>query len=159
MSEDKTYYASVQPTVELMGLFEEVASLDVDGLGKAELYQRAERYFVENAKALDIRKLNSERKETSYSGKLPTSLKLRINDIQLDNEINQILVDTFTITRVMTPFKMKLVLSAYLKYLTGVNAMKAELKESLDSVKLRLIDRIIKETDLERLEAAEAALN
>ena len=111
-------YASAKPTMEILGLFQQVEKLDVDGLARAEVYERAERYFVNNKEKIKFKTL--PRKSIKYDGDLPSSFKVRINDEELDLRVNEIIRDKYNIKRVMTPFKFKIVLSAYLEHLVGV---------------------------------------
>lgn len=111
-------YASAKPTMEILGLFQQAEKLDVDGLARAEVYERAERYFVNNEEKISFKTL--PRKSIKYKGDLPSSFKVRINDEELDLKVNEIIRNKYNIKRVMTPFKFKIVLSAYLEHLEGV---------------------------------------
>jgi hypothetical protein len=148
--EKRIPYASAKPTVELLGLFQQVEKLDVDGLGRAEIYERAKRYLVENEDKIDFNNLPRRKKE-KYDGDLPSSFKVRINDEELDSKVNKIIRDKYNINRVMTPFKIKIVLSAYINYLEGFEDSNSKkiYKESdnLDSLRVKAISLIIKAND------------
>lgn len=144
---NKVYYASAKPTKDLLALFDYAAKLEITGLGRAEIYERALRYFVENEKVIDFNSV-SKRHKLEYEGNLPSSFKVRINDYQLDLKVNEILRKKFNINRIMTPFKMKVVLSAYIIFLEGVNNTNEtilSMKDSdLDSLRIKAISTIIK---------------
>lgn len=154
MNKDKRIpYASAKPTMELLGLFQQAEKLDVDGLARAEIYERAKRYLIENEDKIDFKSL-SKKKRSKYSGDLPSSFKVRINDEVLDSEVNEIIKEKYSINRVMTPFKMKVVLSAYIDYLEGVednlNEELSEKSNDSDSLRVKAISLILKAND-ERL--------
>ena len=50
--EEKILYLSAKPSSEIFGLFQEAERLDADGLARAEIFERAERYFIENFKKM-----------------------------------------------------------------------------------------------------------
>lgn len=144
---NKIYYASAKPTKDLLALFDYAEKLEITGLGRAEIYERALRYFVENEKVIDLNSV-SKRTKLEYEGNLPSSFKVRINDYQLDLEVNEILRKKFNINRIMTPFKIKVVLSAYISFLEGVNntdQTNLSMKDTaLDSLRIKAISTIIK---------------
>lgn len=156
----KTLYASAKPTTELFGLFQYAEKLDVDGLGKAEIYERAERYLVKNKDTIDFRSLSRKRKKpVEYDGDLPSSFKVRINDSELDSEVNDVIKEKYSINRVMTPFKIKITLSAYIDYLEGVasllDAENSVKSENADSLKVKAISIILKANDEKIIEIIE----
>lgn len=137
---EKALFASIKPSAEILGLFEEVQSRDAEGLGKAEILERAERYLVENSSRIDLKRL-SRKPGTPFSGALPSSFKVRINDTILDCRVNEIIKKDFGITRIMTPFKLRLVLSAYLAHLAGEESL--ERSKEGDPAWAEVIDRVI----------------
>lgn len=147
MQKDKISYASAKPTMELLGLFQQAEKLDVDGLARAEVYERAKRYFVENEDSIDFKNL-SRCKRIRYDGDLPSSFKVRINDEELDSKVNMIIRNKYNINRVMTPFKFKIVLSAYIYYLEEVednyNEQLSKKIDTSDSLKIKAISLILK---------------
>ena len=115
--DEKITYASAKPTTEIFALFEYAQKLDVNGLGKAEILERAEHYLVENKDKINFKNLSKSKLEINFSGALPSSFKVRINNRNLDAEVNKILKDSYNINRIMTPFKLRVVLSAYVIFL------------------------------------------
>ena len=151
---EKILYLSAKPTSELLGLFQQAESLDIDGLARAEIYERAARYLVENKDKIDFNNL-PRRKKPRYNGDLPSSFKVRINDGELDSQVNKIIRDKYNINRVMTPFKMKVVLSAYIDHLEGVeytfNKEFSEESNVVDSLRVKAISLILKTKDSAKL--------
>ena len=143
-------YASAKPTTELLGLFKQAEKLDVDGLARAEVYERAKRYLVDNEKKINFKTLPRS-KGIKFEGDLPSSFKVRINDEELDQKVNEIIRDKYNIKRVMTPFKFKIVLSAYLDYLEGVednyNEEVSKKINDSDSLRIKAISLILNTKD------------
>ena len=149
-NDKKITYASAKPTAELLGLFQHAEKLDVGGLARAEIYEQAKRYFVDNEDKIDFKNL-SRGKKIKYVGDLPSSFKVRINDEEIDSKVNMIIRKKYNINRVMTPFKIKLVLSAYIDYLEGVedslNEVLSKKSYDSDSLKVEAISLILKAND------------
>jgi len=150
--EEKIFYLSAKPSSEIFGLFQEAERLDADGLARAEIFERAERYFIENFKKIDFQNL-SKRIKTNYDGELPSSFKVRINNLEMDEQVNDLIRDVYKINRVMTPFKLKLVLKAYIEHLKGVECKKEFSSElnNVDSLKVKAISLIIDIDDVNNL--------
>lgn len=150
----KIVYASAKPTEELFALFDHVQRLDVNGLGKAEILERAERYLVSNKERINFKSLSKSRIKMSYVGELPSSFKVRINDEDLDANVNEILKAEYKINRIMTPFKLRIVLSAYILHLENdFEESCGENEESIDSIKLKAISLILRENNNELIES------
>ena len=149
---EKNYYLSAKPSSEIFGLFQEAERLDADGLARAEIFERAERYFVENFEKIDFKNL-SRRIKTNYNGELPSSFKVRINNLEIDEQVNNLILNVYKINRVMTPFKMKLVLKAYIEHLKGVECNKEFSRElnNVDSLRVKAISLILKIEDVNNL--------
>lgn len=163
--EDRIIWASAQPKAELLGCFQRAAELDATGLGNAELFERAERYLRGNHESIDFRAL-ARLKPPSYDGPLPSSFKVRINDPELDTDINEILRSGFHISRIITAFKMRIVMLAYVHWLEGNgSAVPAPASpgeaENLHTLRLRAISLILSASSdtltniIEELEVAE----
>lgn len=157
---EKIAYASAKPTEELLSLFERAKELDADGLGKAEILERAELFMVEKRKSICFKNLSKNELNLNYSEELPTSFKVRINNEELDSKINNILKEEFNISRLMTPFKLKIVLSAYINFLqnTEENVIKGNKADtSIDTLRIKAISLILK-ADKELLKSIIASL-
>ena len=149
MEKDKrNSYASVKPSEELLGLFQQAEKLDVNGLARAEIYERAERYLVENQDKIDFKHL-SKGEKIKYDGVMPSSFKVRINDAEIDSKVNTILREKYNIFRIKTPFKLKVVLSSYIDYLRGAE-IKICKSNNLDAIRIKAISLVI-ETNNEQL--------
>ena len=161
---EKIVYASAKPSEELLGLFEYAQKLDADGLGKAEVLERAEGYFVKNKEKINFKEISHKKVETTFSGVLPSSFKVRINNIEIDAEVNEILKKTYNINRIMTPFKLRVVLSSYINYLLG-SSCEGEVRDvknsSLDTLRIRAISLLIKadENELKSIIREKSELN
>lgn len=158
--DEKIFYASAKPTEELFGLFDYAQSLDVEGLGKAEILERAEHYLVENKDKINFKNISKSKLEINFSGDLPSSFKVRINDEILDAEVNEILKYAYNINRIMTPFKLRIVLSAYINFLqnTEENVSKEKNPDtSIDTLRIKAISLILK-ADKELLKSIIASM-
>ena len=142
---EKILYASAKPTQDLLGLFEYAQRLDADGLGKAEILERAEKYLIEHKGEINFKKISRTKIENTFNGVLPSSFKVRINNVELDSDVNEILKDVYNINRIMTPFKIRVVLSCYIHYLLRDKA-ECEVNEnpSLDTLKIQAISLLLK---------------
>ncbi|WP_310603715.1 hypothetical protein [Anaerosporobacter sp.] len=144
---EKNFYASAKPTVELFALFQRAEELDVDGLGKAEIYERAQRYLIKNKESVNFKSL-SKKQEWKYDGDIPSSFKVRINDMGIDMKVTDIIKDEYAINRVMTPFKMKITLLAYIEHLeaTGIfeDEWNKEETKSIDELRVQGISLVLR---------------
>lgn len=129
-------YFSAKPTEELLALFELAEKLDAPNLSRADILERAEHYLVEQHP--DLREAAQKRWNLSFTGTLPMSLKIRINNPTLDTIVNDYIMEEFNITRLKTPFKLRLLLSAYVGYLEGSKPKETE-PESLSALRLKAI--------------------
>lgn len=141
----KIIYASAKPTEELFGLFDYAQSLDVEGLGKAEILERAGRYLVKNKERINFNSISKSKFKTSYVEELPSSFKVRINDEGLDAKVNEILKTEYKISRIMTPFKLRIVLSAYINFLQNTErVVSKEPDTSIDTLRIKAISLALK---------------
>ena len=71
----------------------------------------------------------------------------------MDEQVNDLIRDVYKINRVMTPFKLKLVLKAYIEHLKAVECKKEFSSElnNVDSLKVKAISLIIDIDDVNNL--------
>lgn len=143
LKEARVLYASLKPTEAILGLFEEAKRLDADGLGNAEIFERAEHYLAENGEWIDL-KAYSRKPAAVYSGVVPSSFKVRINDPDLDARINEILKKAFDIKRLMTPFKLRIILQAYIDHLKGTEALSGGKEGNVDSLRVQVASLVLR---------------
>ena len=142
---EKIVYASAKPTEELFALFDYAQKLDVSGLGKAEILERAERFMVKNKERINFKSISKSKFQMDYVGEIPSSFKVRINDEDLDSEVNDILRTEYKINRIMTPFKLRIVLSAYIKHLENDSEDSCSEKgDYIDSIRIKAISLILR---------------
>lgn len=155
MFEEKIVYASAKPTEQLLGLFQKAQALEPSGLSYSEVFERAEHYFIENHSLFDTNLLDLRKSSIKYNGNLPSSFKVRINNIDLDQRVNEILERKYSITRVMTPFKMKIVLFSYILNLEGKiqNRSVSNGGPDLNSLKLESLNMLLQISDIDTLRA------
>ncbi|AWI03474.1 hypothetical protein [Clostridium drakei] len=151
-------YASAKPTEEILSLFKRAKELDADGLGNPEILERGGHYLVENESKIDFKGLSRKKYHETYKGVLPASFKVRINDSELYSKMVRVIQNAYNIKRVMTPFLMRITLSAYIGYLeknSTENVTKKEIEvstEDIDVLKLKAISLILNLEDKEHLE-------
>lgn len=134
--EEKNYiYLSAQPKAALIAVFRRAAELDVQGLGNAELLERAEKYLCENKDKIDLVRINRMSIPEFEDLSIPSSFKVRVEQ-QRDTEVTDIMRKAFSISRVSSAFKIRNVMAAYIKHLekenTSIEHPKAEEKDSID---------------------------
>ena len=159
MSEkEKIAYASAKPTEEILSLFQMAKELDADGLGNPEILERGGHYLVENESKINFKGLSRKKYSEIYEGVLPASFKVRINDSELYSKMVRVIQNAYNIKRVMTPFLMRITLSAYIDYLEKnsiKNFTEKEIKVSKEDnnlLKLKAISLIVNLENKEHLE-------
>lgn len=144
----KILYASVKPSEEIIFLFEKAKELDADGLGNSEILERAGRYLVENEASIDFKLLSKKKNYSIHLESLPASFKVRINDEKLYSQMQDVMSRAFNIKRIMTPFLLRVTLSAYVMYLETPSSFIAENdSDNINALKLEAISLITKIID------------
>ena len=158
MSEkEKILYASVKPTVAILSLFERAKELDADGLGNPEILERGGHYLVNNRTKIDFKRITRKKNPENYTGTLPASFKVRINNSELYAEMINVIREAYNIKRVMTPFLIRVTLSAYIEHLeNSVNGVTHQqgikvLSDDIAALKLKAISLILNIEDRECL--------
>lgn len=158
---EKIVYLSLKPNPEILGLFSRIKALEPPGLGYAEVYERASQFFVTNHDRININALLNELKKApiTYNEALPLSFKVRQNDPDCDAQINSLLAQKFHIKRILTPFKLRVVLYPYLLHLEGkihleegTETMTNNDEVSLNSLKLEAVKLILEVSDKDTME-------
>jgi len=135
---EKVIYAAAQPSQMLVGLFEAVEKRDATGLGRAGVFERAERYIVENHEKLDFKKIAAKKvlDVIEFEGELPSSFKVRINDTELDKKVCDILKKAYGVKKIQTPFRFRICMLAYLDFLNSCEECKnSEIEEIGEKIK------------------------
>ncbi len=129
-------YFSAKPTADILALFELAEKLDAPNLSRADILERAEHYLIEQHP--DLKLAAQKKRSLTYTDTLPMSIKIRINNPTLDSMVNDYIMEEFNITRLKTPFKLRLLLSAYVDYLEGSKPRETE-PESLSALRLKAV--------------------
>lgn len=151
----EVYYLSMKgPQNEsVIALFDKARKLDADGLSNAEVWERAENYTELNKDKIDFKYyIGIGKQKVNYSGNIPQSFKVKVNNSELDKRIDLILKEKFEITTIKTPFKAKMILLPYIDYMNNQAMLKSKETESIDKIKLIIIDIILKKNSLTELE-------
>lgn len=110
---NRIVYASVKPTEETLTLFETAKFCDVEGLGNSEILERACHHLMNSYMSLDFSKYIKRTVYKSQSS-LPSSFKVRVNNISLYQDVVDLLRRVYKVERVHTPFLFRIVLSIYI---------------------------------------------
>lgn len=112
-------YVSVQPTATIITLFERIFELEggVEGFDRQAIFNRV---LLHTKELTDKQLITAAKKVISVEERddfhLPTSLKVRTNCELLDDVVEKF-KDVFKISRVKSPFLMRVTLTAYYNYL------------------------------------------
>ena len=147
MNENKKItYASTKPTEELMFLFQKAQSLDINGLGYAEIFERACHYLINNETSINFENLLKRKYSGKYHGTLPASFKFRINNIKLHENIINLIRKVYNLKRITTPFMIRVCMSAYINKFENSftdNGVKDISSNDIEKIKLKAISLIL----------------
>ena len=153
--ERRDYFLSFkgQSNSDVVYLLERCAELDAPGLSCSEIVERAESYIASNATKIDFSAYNCKKTFANATSNAPQSVKIKVNNLLLDEKINLILKEHFHLLKLHTPFKLRMVLLPYLDYLTNKSAsIDTDESNKINAIKLRVIDLVMKQRDVDILE-------
>lgn len=145
----KLSYLSVRGTQQLCALFSYAKEL----LGVEELYQVlsiAEKEYVLHGNKIEQGKLNKLKINYTYDGTVPVSLKIRVEDTEIDAQVNTILKNRYQVTTIQTPWKLKILLQTLICLLEQSSKYE-ESNETLNALRIRLIELAVEETNIEKI--------
>lgn len=142
MPEKTQEYLSLKPTTEIMYLLDRGKATAGTSLSNSELFELAENFVVTNEDQIVFSQY-LDKKEYTYPGPLTDSLKIKVNDLSLDTQINDILKEKIGLQRIKTILKIRVILSAYIDHLSDTKPISDKSDSNLDAIKLELIKRII----------------
>ncbi|MBP3559100.1 MAG: hypothetical protein J6K49_00350 [Clostridia bacterium] len=151
MLETKNVYASLRGTPEILSLFQRAKDLSDIGIDNHTIFLRAEEFFVENFNTINFNKLNRKKATYKYEGVVPSSLKIKLND-SIDAKVESILKERYNIKVVQSPWKIRIVLLAYITYFLEKQPIEVDSKlNNINSLKVDLFEQICNENDIDIL--------
>ena len=140
-------YVSVKPTTTIITLFERIVEMEggVEGFDRQAIFNRVLLYtkdLTDNQLIAAAKKIISVEERND----LPTSLKVRTNCELLDDVVERF-KDVFKISRVKSPFLMRVTLTAYYNYLVegNKNVEKVEAEEDkLGDLRADEVSRLVR---------------
>ena len=140
-------YVSVKPTTTIITLFERIVEMEggVEGFDRQAIFNRVLLYtkdLTDNQLIAAAKKVISVEERND----LPTSLKVRTNCELLDDVVERF-KDVFKISRVESPFLMRVTLTAYYNYLVegNKNVEKVEAEEvKLGDLRADEVSRLVR---------------
>ncbi len=156
MSSNEILYASLKPTPELLALLERLQALEPPHLSYSDILERAQRYLLSVKDEIDLKTVSAKHFNYIFNGTVPLSLKIRILDADLYKAVGDLIAEQFGITRVVTPFRLRIVLTAYLMHLEGSAeatpaAVQPAPSDDVNLLKLELLSSIIKTNNKDKL--------
>lgn len=140
-------YVSVKPTTTIITLFERIVEMEggVEGFDRQAIFNRVLLYSKD---LTDNQLIAAAKKVISVEERddLPTSLKVRTNCELLDDVVERF-KDVFKISRVKSPFLMRVTLTAYYNYLVEDNKNEVEADEVSRLVRLNKYLNLLIHTD------------
>ena len=138
-------YVSVKPTTTIITLFERIVEMEggVEGFDRQAIFNRVLLYSKD---LTDNQLIAAAKKVISVEERddLPTSLKVRTNCELLDDVVERF-KDVFKISRVKSPFLMRVTLTAYYNYLVEGNKNEVEAEEvKLGDLRADEVSRLVR---------------
>lgn len=138
-------YVSVKPTTTIITLFERIVEMEggVEGFDRQAIFNRVLLYSKD---LTDNQLIAAAKKVISVEERddLPTSLKVRTNCEILDDVVERF-KDVFKISRVKSPFLMRVTLTAYYNYLVEDNKNEVEAEEvKLGDLRADEVSRLVR---------------